>query len=95
MGVTNLSSVFSSAVTLPGEKNGNTFKEFTTMMNRRTLSLALACALSLSLLTACGGKGNDASTSGSGDLSGQLSDMNDYLKDNISKPGDLAAAVRR
>ena len=30
---------------------------------------------------------------GSGDLSGQLSDMNDYLKDNISKPGDLAAAV--
>ena len=43
------------------------------MMNRRTLSLALACALSLSLLTACGGKGNDASTSGSGDLSGSVS----------------------
>ena len=43
------------------------------MMNRRTLSLALACALSLSLLTACDGKGNDASTSGSGDLSGSVS----------------------
>lgn len=35
-------------------------------MNRRPLSLLLACALSLSLLSACGGKGNDSASSGSG-----------------------------
>lgn len=34
-------------------------------MKRRTLSLVLACALSVALLSACGGKGNDSSVSGS------------------------------
>ena len=36
------------------------------IMNRRTLSLLLACALSLSLRSACGGKGHDSGASGSG-----------------------------
>lgn len=35
---------------------------------------------------------NDAQD-GSGDISGQLSDMNDYLRDNVSDPGDLAAVI--
>ena len=35
---------------------------------------------------------NDAQD-GSGDISGQLSDMNDYLKDNVSDPSDLAAII--
>lgn len=30
---------------------------------------------------------------GSGDISGQLGDMNDYLRDNVSDPGDLAAII--
>ena len=34
-------------------------------MKRRTLSLVLACALSVALLSACGGKGSDGSVSGS------------------------------
>ena len=34
-------------------------------MKRRTLSLVLACALSVALLSACGSKGNDSSVSGS------------------------------
>ena len=34
-------------------------------MKRRTLSLVLACALSVALLSACGGKGADGSVSGS------------------------------
>ena len=54
-------------------------------MKRRTLSLVLACALSVALLSACGGKGSDGSVSGSSSGS-LLPDGSSSVSADISHP---------
>ena len=58
-------------------------------MKRRTLSLVLACALSVALLSACGSKGNDSSVSGSASGS-LLPDGSSSVSADISHPDGSA-----
>lgn len=58
-------------------------------MKRRTLSLVLACALSVALLSACGSKGNDSSVSGSASGS-LLPDGSSSVSADLSQPDGSA-----